>query len=128
MDKNLSCSYHSGQVKAKLLNVLKSLSYKSGVLDTDQQLEVYKALIRSCMEYAPPILLQSTNNIEMLQITQNKALKIIYRDHPRSPSEPLHKRANLETMEVRLKALDEKYWARCKETENELIKTLNMNK
>ena len=79
MDKNLSCSYHSGQVKAKLLNVLKSLSYKSWVLDTNQQLLVYKALIRSCMEYAPPILLQSTNNVEMLQIIQNKALRIIYK-------------------------------------------------
>ncbi len=29
---------------------------------------------------------------------------------------------------LRLKALDEKYWARCKETANELIKTLNMKK
>ncbi len=118
MDKNLNYSQHTSQIKAKcnkLLNVLKFLSYKSLALDTEQQLVVYKTLIRSCMEYTPPVLLQSKSNVEMLQIIQNKALKIIFKENPRSPSEPLHKRANLETMEVRLKSLAEKYWTNCKD-------------
>ncbi len=130
MDKNLLYSHHTRQIKVKcnkLLNVLKCLSYKNWALDTDQQLVVYKALIRSCMEYAPPVLLQSKNNVEMLQIIQNKALRIIFKEHPRSSSEPLHKRANLETMEFRLKSLAEKYWANCKDSGNELIKSLNRN-
>jgi len=32
-------------------------SYKNWALDTNQLLVVYKALIRSYMEYAPPVLL-----------------------------------------------------------------------
>jgi len=52
----------------------------------------------------------------MLQIIENKALIIIYKEPPI---------ANLETIEVRLKTLDEKYWARCKDSGNELIQTLN---
>ena len=128
MDKSLSYCYHTSQIKAKcnkLLDVLKCLANKSWALDTDQQLVIYKTLIRSCMEYAPTVILQSKNNVEMLQIIQNKALRIIYKEPPRSSSEPLHRRANLETMEVRLKSLDEKYWASCKDSKNELIGTLN---
>jgi len=130
MDKSLNYSFHTNQIKTKcnkLLNILKCLSYKSWALDTEQQLVVYKALIRSCMEYAPPVLLQSKNNVEMLQIIQNKALRIIYKEHSRSSSEPLHKRANLETMKVRLETLEGKYWARCKDSGNELINSLNRN-
>ncbi len=90
--------------------------YSIEKMDTDQQLVIYKTLIRPCIEYVPSVQLQSKKNVKMLQIIENKALIIIYKEPPI---------ANLETIEVRLKTLDEKYWARCKDSGNELIQTLN---
>lgn len=92
LDKSLKFSFHTKQIRMKcnkLLNILKNLSFKSWALEVDQQLVVYKTLIRSCMEYASQVLIQSKNNIQMLQIIQNKALRIIYKQLPRSSSEPL---------------------------------------
>ncbi len=77
------------------------------------------------MEYAPPVLLQSKINIDVLQTIQNKALRIIYKEPPRSSSQPLHHKANLETVEVRLKTLEFKYLDSCKSSGNELINNLS---
>ena len=96
------------------------------VTQVEQQLVVYKKLIRSSMEYVPQILIQFKNNVQMFQTIQNQALRIIYKQPLKASSESLHKIANIEMIEVRLNALVEKYWTNFMNSENELIQFLNI--
>lgn len=122
MDRKLTFAKHTNNIKQKclkLLNILKCLSYKKWALKTSQQIVVYKALIRSCMEYAPPVLLQSRNNISTLQIIQNKALRIILKVPYRTATSDLHTRTGVEMMDTRIKRLNSNYWKNCVRYNNE---------
>ncbi len=82
LDRNFNFNIHTDIIRLKclkLLNILKSLSYKSWSANINQQLTIYKTLIRSCMEYAPPFFLISPVNIAKLQSIQYHALRIIYK-------------------------------------------------
>ena len=76
------------------------------------------------MEYAPPVLLQSKNNIATLQIIQNQALRIILKAPYRTPIKDLHAKANIETIDSRINKLNDNYWLNCKLNNNELIEQL----
>jgi hypothetical protein len=75
LDRNLSFGPYVDIIRLKcfrLLDILKCLSYKNWSANTDQQLTVYKTLIRS-------LSLISTSNISKLQGVQYQALRIIYK-------------------------------------------------
>ncbi len=82
LDKRLTFNHHTNVVRQKcikLLKILKCLAYKNWSLSTDEQLTVYKLLIRSCMDYAAPLTLLSNANIRLLQGVQYQALRIIFK-------------------------------------------------
>ena len=83
LDKKLNLNNHVEQIRKKCirnLNILKCLSYKNWSLADDSQLNVYKCLIRSQMEYAAPLILMSQYNINRLSGVQYQALKIISKE------------------------------------------------
>ncbi len=128
LDRKLNFCKHTKQVKTKcmkLLNILKCLAYKDWTLDPKQQLTVYKTLIRSCMEYAPSLILRTKSNIDNLKAVQYHALRTIFKAPLRTSSTELHKKANLETVETRLNKLNKNYMENCKNSQNDLINLLN---
>ena len=131
LDRNLSFGPHVDNIRRKclrLLDILKCLSYKNWSANIDQQLTVYKTLIRSCMEYAPPLSLISTSNISRLQGVQYQALRIIYKAPLKSSSTDLHNKAKISTVNIRLNYLSKKYLTKAIYTNNELINILIVNR
>ena len=78
-----------------------------------------------CVEYAPPVLLRSRNNISTLQIIQNKALRIILKVPYRTSTTELHDRKAIETIATRINKLNNNYWRNCDLYNNQLIKKLD---
>ena len=75
-------------------------------------LQIYNVLIRSIIDYSSiiaPII--SATNLNVLQIIQNKALRIIYKKSlfTRTSNEWLHEQASLCTIKDRLKLLRKRY-------------------
>jgi len=127
LDRKLSFAHHKGIVRQKCLkmqNVLKCLAYKNWALDKKQQIVIYKTLIRSCMEYVPTVVLESENNVKLLQGVQYQALRIILKEPLRASSTEMHTKANLETISTRLNKLNDNYWDKCRRNGNELIEKL----
>ena len=94
------------------LNILKILSHKSWMLTVKTLLQIYNVLIRSIIDYSSiiaPII--SATNLNVLQIIQNKALRIIYKKSlfTRTSNEWLHEQASLCTIKDRLKLLRKRY-------------------
>jgi hypothetical protein len=76
------------------------------------------------MEYVPMVLLQSKRNVELLQGVQYQALRIILKAPHRASSTEMHRKANIDTMAVRLNNLNDSYWMKCRLNGNELIEKL----
>lgn len=112
LDKKLNLNNHVEQIRKKCirnLNILKCLSYKNWSLADDCQLNVYKCLIRSQMEYAAPLILMSQYNINRLSGVQYQALKIISKEKGQVSNEFLHDLFSIESIEDRLYNLSYKY-------------------
>jgi len=62
---------------AKMHQATQMPCLKNWAVSTNEQLTVYKLLIRSCMEYAAPLTILSNPNIRLLQGVQYQALRII---------------------------------------------------
>lgn len=127
LDRKLNFNVHVESIRSKCLkdlNILKCLSYKKWSLDVNQQLVVYKCLIRSKMEYAPQLLRMTEKNINRLHGVQYQALKIIYKEKYDSSSRFLHDLSQIETMGTRLANLSDKYIERATLNGNELILSL----
>lgn len=127
LDRRLSFNRHTEVIRQKcfkLLNILKCLAYKTWALNLNQQLTIYKCLIRSCMEYASPLLILSDHNIKLLQGIQYQALRIIYKAPFMASSKELHSKANLETVHIRLLNLSKNYVIRVTKSENPLFAKL----
>ena len=76
------------------------------------KLHLYKALVRPILEYPAPLLVNSAkSSIHKLQLVQNKALRFIYnvKWNDFTTTDSLHKRANILTIQDRLKQLNNKF-------------------
>ena len=104
----------------EIINMLKCLAYKKWALDHTQQLVVYKSLIRSCIEYAPPLFLMSDNNISQLKAVLYHELRIIFK----SPIKTLPNYTKKEPINTRIKKLSKNYIKKAKNMKNELIMKL----
>ncbi len=106
------------------LNILKILAHKSWMLTVKTLLQIYNVLIRSIIYFssiiAPKI---STTNLNVLQIIQNKALRIIYKKSlfSRTTNEWLHEQASLCTIKDRLKLLRKRYIRKAIANNNPII-------
>ena len=76
----------------KSLNILKALTGSTWGHDSDTLTTTYKAIIRSVINYASPAwsTIISPTNLNKLQITQNKALRITTGNVSISPLNHLH--------------------------------------
>jgi hypothetical protein len=100
LDRRLTFNHHTNVVRQKcikLMNILKCLAYKNWSLSTNEQLTVYKLLIRSCMDYAAPLTPYMTSSSE------------------------LHAKAGIESIKQRLMGLSKKYVERATKVSNALI-------
>jgi hypothetical protein len=109
----------------KLLNILKCLSTKKWSLDKTGLLMVYKALIRSNLEYAAPILVLNDYNIKKLHGIQYQALRIILKKPIKTSNKEMHEECNIIQIENRLFNLSRNYLNRNKE--NPLIGSLQIS-
>jgi hypothetical protein len=87
-------------------------------------LQIYNVLIRSIIDYSSiiaPII--SATNLNVLQIIQNKALRIIYKKSlfTRTSNEWLHEQASLCTIKDRLKLLRKRYIRKAIANNNPII-------
>lgn len=94
------------------LNIIKIYSHKSWQLTIKTQIQIYNVLIRSIIEYSAilaPVISKTNNNL--LQIIQNNALRIILKKPLMTKTRivDLHKEANLEMLDTRLKKLRKRY-------------------
>ena len=96
-------------------------STSSEVFRTSHGPSIYKCLIRSCMEYALSLILQSSHNVEMLQGIQYQALRIIYKAPLMTSIKELHSKANIVTLDSRLKQLNNNYLNSALNSENPLL-------
>ena len=106
------------------LNILKILAHKSWMLTVKTLLQIYNVLIRSIIDYSSiiaPII--SATNLNVLQIIQNKSLRIIYKNSlfSRTSNEWLHEQASLCTIKDRLKLLRKRYIRKAIANNNPII-------
>ena len=130
LDHKLKFKEHTKNIHQKctrLLNILRNLTNKKWALDTNQQLTVYKALIRSCMEYTAPLLQSNKDNIKKLNGIQYRALKIIFKAPLGASSTELHTKGNIEKVKERLAKLSNNYARKTLKTGNELLSDLIQN-
>jgi len=126
LDRRLTFNHHTNIIRQKcikLLNILKCLAYKNWAVSTNEQLMVYKPLIRSCMEYAAPLTILSNANIRLLQGAQYQALRIFYKAPLMAFSTELHLKVGIENIHNRLLGLSKKYVERASKVGNPLILT-----
>ena len=112
LDRNLNLIDHTNTVRRKCLkltNILKCLAYKNWSLSEKKQLNIYKILIRSCLEHAAPLVIMSESNVKKLQGIQYQSLKIIAKESLGCSSQYLHDLFQIETIESRLYNLSSKY-------------------
>jgi hypothetical protein len=106
----------------KRLNIIKILSNKSWKIDTDLLVQIYILLIRSLLEYSSIIYTcLSKENKNKLQIIQNNSLRIILKKNSHTRISELHKLANIDTIESRLRKLNSSYFRRGLINKNPII-------
>ena len=107
------------------INIIKTLTHKSWNLDTKTLLQLYKALIRSLLDYSLFIYPLITNkNKRKLQFIQDNALRLIYKKKWDFDSKILHEWANMEDLNTRSKNLIKNYFDQAKTNLNPLINDL----
>ena len=94
-------------------------------LNTKTKLNLYKTLIRPIMEYpAIPICVVSKSNMQRLQKTQNKALRNVWGGNPREEritNVEIHRRLEMETLNVRLYHMAQKVWTKMEIIKPEIV-------
>ena len=128
LDERLSFNRHVQHVKDKCasrLNVIKIISHKSWKLNTNTLVSVYRALIGSIIEYAAfisPTL--SVSLAKDLQVIQNKAMRVIFRQPYDCPTNTLLDLSGLPRVSDRLSALTTDYLTAALATSNPMITRL----
>ena len=87
----------------------------------ENQIRIYKSLIRSKLEYAAPVMIMSINNIQRLSGIQYQALKIIYKEKIECSNQYLHDLSQIQRIEDRLFQLSSNYLQKAITESNPLI-------
>jgi hypothetical protein len=107
------------------LNVIKTLSSTFWSIDKKTLLSLYMSLVRSLIDYSSfTITNLSKNDINVLQVMQNTALRCIFNKPRETPIEELHRIADIETIEQRMRNLNEKYFEKASISNNPIIEML----
>ena len=113
-DSKLSWDKHIEEINTCLIrrgNILKSLTSKKTYLSTTLLLRVYKALIRSKLDYGAAALVNiPKSKIEILERTQNQLLRIILGCLKSTPKALLHLETNILPVHMRWQNLAANYF------------------
>jgi hypothetical protein len=130
-DKNLNFSNHIETIKKSCvsrLNILKIFSYGGWSLTPETIIGIYKALIRSLIDYASfAFNCMDKKNRNSLQTIQNNAIRICYKFNYDKISKnqlsttEIHKIANIETIEERFNTLKKDYLENAINSSNPII-------
>jgi hypothetical protein len=130
-DKNLNFSNHIETIKKSCvsrLNILKIFSYGGWSLTPETMIGIYKALIRSLIDYASfAFNCMDKKNRNSLQTIQNNAIRICYKFNYDKISKnqlsttEIHKIANIETIEERCNTLKKDYLENAINSSNPII-------
>ena len=127
LDRNFNLVEHTNSIRSKCLkklNIIKCLSYKQWTMKIENQIQVYKTLIRSCLEYASTITEMSEYNVKRLSGIQYQALRIIYKEKIKCSNQYLHDLSQVEPLEERLHQLSSNYLQKAIINKNTLINKL----
>ena len=105
---------------------MKILAYEpSWRLPEKTLIQLYKSLVRSIIEYSSFFINTiSSSYRKTLEAVQNNALRIIFRTTWEATSTSESQKAQVQTIEERLKNLNEKYFVEALLSSNPLIETL----
>ena len=107
------------------LNILRIFSHRAWKLSKTTLLNIYKMLIASVIEYSAFITpCISSAKLKLLQVIQNKAVRIIFRQSYDCPTAVLTALSGLELVKVRCNTLMCSYLKNAILTHNPLINTL----
>jgi hypothetical protein len=113
-DSKLSWDKHIEEINTCLIrrgNILKSLTSKKTYLSTTLLLRVYKALIRSKLDYGAAALVNiPKSKIEILERTQNQLLRIVLGCLKSTPKALLHLETNILPVHMRWQNLAANYY------------------
>jgi len=127
LDKNMNLNKQADILNekcTKLLNIIKCLTFKKWSMSVNNQLKVYKTLIRSNMEYAAPLIIMSQYNINKLNGIQYNALRLIHKEAPGVSSTYLHDLSEIKKVKERLVELSRNYIVKAIEKSNPLLMKL----
>ena len=106
LEENLSFKAHIDDIAKRermRLNLLKFLSGTTWGCEPQTLMRLYKAYIRSVLEYGAIVMLSAKDQaIKKLHIIKNKAIKITFRLHQRSRTNEIHKLAEIPLIKTRL--------------------------
>jgi hypothetical protein len=107
------------------LNVIKTLSHAFWSIDEKTLLNLYMSLVRSLIDYSSfTVTNLNKSDISLLQVMQNTALRCIYKKPRETPIKELHKLANIDTIENRMRKLNEKYFEKAASSYNPIVERL----
>ena len=124
-DERLSFSEQVEHIRKKCfgrLNILRIFSHRSWKLNSKTLLNIYRVLIASVIEYSAFIIpCISSANIKLLQVIQNKAVRIIFRQRRDCPTAVLTELSGLDLVKIRCNTLTCNYFKTAIATQNPLI-------
>lgn len=129
LDNRVTFKKHIETVLGKADNICKQLYpliKRNGFATKALKLKIFKTYVRPSLLYAAPILIKASNtNLNMLQVGQNKFIRMIMNANIRTRVSYLHEFCKLEMTNDFLRRLDVKFREKCNYVENPIIRGLN---
>ena len=131
LDRKLIFGDHINYINHKAIGSLIKLYpvFKNSHISVNSKLILYKSLVRAAMLYACPVWsLTCQSNINKLQITQNKFLRIIGKFRKFTPIFRIHQSLNIEYLQEYLVTLTKNYFNRIDSHPSVLVKNILYDK
>lgn len=131
LDRKLIFGDHVNYINHKAIGSLINLYpvFKNSHISVNSKLILYKSLIRAALCYACPVWsLTCQSNINKLQITQNKFLRIIGKFRKFTPIFQIHQSLNIEYLQEYLVTLTKNYFNRVESHPSVLVRNILYDK
>ena len=95
IDSHLNWNYHIDELSTKLSRAAGMLAKIRHYVNQDTLNMIYHGIFSSLLQYGSQIWGQSNKSISKMKKIQNKALRIMNFEHPRSSASPLYKKCKI---------------------------------
>ena len=130
LDSKLTFTAHINSIVQKSIGLLIKLYplLKNNYLSSANKLLIYKSIVRSCMMYACPVWsMTCKTNINKLQVTQNKFLRIIGNFRRFNEISFIHRKLDIEYVNEYILKLSRNYFNSIPSHRNPLVKSIMYN-